>query len=246
MGDSLPYDTYADAFEAAMESGADYIELDVRLTKDGQLVVFHDSTLERTTNGSGKLSDYTYNELQKLSAGTDFGKKGEFDDAKIMLLSEVFDLVDRKMLYNIEIKESAGAVQTAEKTVELLEEYNLEGSCYVTSFSYTILKRVKELNPRIKTALIANMAASTSYSMLEYIDAVSMNYLFVNQSVVHEAHRNGKLIFVWTVDRRADIEQMVALGVDNIITNRPDIAVEVVYSNGIGDTFIRILESIFQ
>ena len=90
------------------------------------------------------------------------------------------------------------------------------------------------------------MAASTSYSMLEYIDAVSMNYLFVNQSVVHEAHRNGKLIFVWTVDRRADIEQMVALGVDNIITNRPDIAVEVVYSNGIGDTFIRILESIFQ
>lgn len=234
------------AFEAAMESGADYIELDVRLTKDGQLVVFHDSTLERTTNGSGKLSDYTYNELQKLSAGTDFGEKGEFDDAKIMLLSEVLELVDRKKLLNIEIKESAGAVQAAEKTVELLEEYNLEGSCYVTSFSYTILKRVKELNPRIKTALIANMAASTSYSMLEYIDAVSMNYLFVNQSVVHEAHRNGKLIFVWTVDRRADIEQMVALGVDNIITNRPDIAVEVVYSNGIGDTFIRILESIFQ
>ena len=234
------------AFEAAMESGADYIELDVQLTKDGQLVVFHDSTLERTTDGSGKLADHTYEELQKLSAGSWFGKSGEFNDAKIMLLSDVFELVGRKKLLNIEIKDTKGASQAAEKTVELLEEYNLEGSCYVTSFSYTILKRVKELNPRIKTALIANMAASTSYSMLEYIDAVSMNYLFVNQSVVNEAHRNGKLIFVWTVDRRADIEQMVTLGVDNIITNRPDIAVEVVYSNGIGDTFIRILESIFQ
>ena len=234
------------AFEAAMESGADYIELDVQLTKDGQLVVFHDSTLDRTTNGSGKLAEHTYEELSRLSAGDSFGKDGEFDDAKIMLLSEVFDLVDRKMLYNIEIKDTTGAVQAAEKTVELLEEYNLEGSCYVTSFSYTILKRVKELNPRIKTALIANMAASTSYSMLEHIDAVSMNYLFVNQSVVHEAHRNGKLIFVWTVNRKSDMEQMVSLGVDNIITDRPDIAVEAVYSNGIGDTFIRILESIFQ
>lgn len=234
------------AFEAAMESGADYIELDVQLTKDGQLVVFHDTTLDRTTNGSGKLADHTYEELSRLSAGSHFGKKGEFDDAKIMLLSEVFDLVDRKKLLNIEIKDTTGAVQAAEKTVELLEEYNLEGSCYVTSFSYTILKRVKELNPKIKTALIANMAASTSYSMLEHIDAVSMNYLFVNQSVVNEAHRNGKLIFVWTVNRKADMEEMVRLGVDNIITNRPDIAVEVVYSNGIGDTLIRILESIFQ
>lgn len=234
------------AFEAAMESGADYIELDVQLTKDGQLVVFHDTTLNRTTNGSGKLADHTYEELSRLSAGSHFGKKGEFDDAKIMLLSEVFDLVDRKKLLNIEIKDTTGAVQAAEKTVELLEEYNLEGSCYVTSFSYTILKRVKELNPKIKTALIANMAASTSYSMLEHIDAVSMNYLFVNQSVVNEAHRNGKLIFVWTVNRKADMEEMVRLGVDNIITNRPDIAVEVVYSNGIGDTLIRILESIFQ
>lgn len=234
------------AFEAALESGTDYIELDVQLTADGQLVVFHDATLGRTTDGSGRVSDHTYAELQQLSAGSWFGSSGEFSDAKIMLLSEALDLVGRKKLLNIEIKDSGNTIEAVEKTVALIKEYGIEGSCYITSFSYTILKRVKELDPKIKTALIANMAASTSYSMLEHIDAVSMNYIFVNQSVVNSAHQNGKLIFVWTVDRKADMEQMVALGVDNIITNRPDKAVEVIYSESLGDTFIKILEKIFM
>ena len=234
------------AFEAALDSGADYIELDVQLTADGELVVFHDTTLGRTTDGSGKLSDHTYAELQKLSAGSWFGSGGEFNDAKIMLLSDVLDLVGKKKMLNIEIKDTGRTIEATEKTVELIEEYDLQSSCYITSFSYTILKHVKELNPKIKTALIANMAVSTSYSMLEHIDAVSMNYIFVNQSVVNSAHQNGKLIFVWTVDRKDDMEQMIALGVDNIITNRPDKAVEVIYSESIGDTFIMILEKIFR
>ena len=233
------------AFQAALDSGADYIELDVQLTRDGQLVVFHDDTIERTTNGRGVLTNYTYEQLQAFSAGAWFGKDGEFSDVKIPLFDEVLDLVGRDILLNIEIKRSGNVNATAEKVVELIEAHGIEDSCYVTSFSYPALKKVKKLNPKIKTGLIANLATATSYSHLPYIDAVSMNYLFVNQSVVNSAHHNGKRIFVWTVDRQSEMQKMMALGVDNIITNRPDKALEVVDSKKVGDSVLTALKYIF-
>ncbi len=233
------------AFEAAMDSYTDYIELDVQLTKDNVLVVFHDDKIDRVTDGRGRLTDYTYEELQQFSAGKRFGHKGQFDDAKIPTLEEVLQLVGKDKMFNIEIKDVGDSVRATEKTVELIEKYGLTTSCYVTSFSYPLLKIVKRLQPKIKTALIANVAISTSYSQLRSIDAVSLNYIFVNQNVVNSAHQNGKRVFVWTVDRREDMEQMMILGVDNIITNKPDLAAEVVYSNSVGDTILKLLEVVF-
>lgn len=230
------------AFLAAAESGADYIELDVQLTSDGQLVVFHDEKLDRVTDGKGKLKDHTYEELQQLSAGVKFG--GEFADAKIPLLSEVFEELDGDILYNVEIKDYGNADETVKKTVETIEEYGLENSCYITSFSYSILKEVKTLSPDIKTGLIANASAS-SFNKLKYIDALSLNHLFVNSSVVNNAHQNGKRIFVWTVDNTNDIQRMSSLGVDNIITNRPKKAAELVYSKSIKKRILAIIKAIF-
>lgn len=233
------------AFEAAMESGADYIELDVQLTKDGELVVMHDDDIKRTTDGKGTLSLMTYEETQKYSAGSWFRDDGSFDDVKIPKLSEVLDLVGHDILLNIEIKSHGNVNATAEKVAELVEEYDIGDSCYVTSFSYQALKKIKELNPEIKTALIANIAPSTVYSQMKYIDAISMNYLFVNQSVVNYAHHSGKKVFVWTVDRSGEMKKMMALGVDNIITNRPEKAIEVVDSDSVGDTVLTGLEYVF-
>ena len=233
------------AFEAAMDCGADYIELDVQLTADDVLVVCHDDKLDRTTDGTGKLSSYTYDELMQFSAGSWFGKDGEFDDVRIPSMTEVLDLVGKDIMLNIEIKRSGDPKRTAEKVVELVEEYGIVNSCYVTSFSYPALKKVKQLNPKIKTAFIANLATATSYAQLPYIDAVSMNYLFVNQSVVNSAHHNGKRIFVWTVDRQSEMQKMMALGVDNIITDRPDRALDVVNSKSVGDTVLTVLKYIF-
>ena len=233
------------AFKEAIGIGADYIELDVQLSADEQLVVFHDKTIDRTTNGKGELSKYTYEELQEFSAGKWFGKDGEFEDAKIVLLSDVLETVGNNILLNIEIKNHGNVTKTAEKTVEVIEKYAIERSCYITSFSYTALKTVKKINPKIKTGLIANVASSTSFSQLKYIDAVSLNYIFINQSIVNMAHQNGKRVFVWTVDNRQDIQHMIAMGVDNIITNRPDRVSEIVTSKSIGDTFLTILEKIF-
>ncbi|MBP5379968.1 MAG: glycerophosphoryl diester phosphodiesterase membrane domain-containing protein [Ruminococcus sp.] len=233
------------AFQSAMDYGADFIELDVQLTRDDQLVVIHDDKLDRTTDGKGLVKNYTYEELTRLSAGSWFGKENEFDDVKIPLLSEVLDLVGKNIMLNIEIKKSGNPKATAEKVVEMIEEYGIVNSCYITSFSYPALKKVKQLNPKIKTAFIANLATSTSYAQLPYIDAVSMNYLFVNQSVVNTAHHHGKRVFVWTVNRQSEMQKMMALGVDNIITDCPDKALEVVDSQKVGDTVLTALKSIF-
>ena len=142
------------AFEAALDSGADYIELDVQLTKDAQLVVFHDKTIERTTDGKGKIGDYTYDELQQFSAGSWFGKNNEFADAKIVLLSDVLENFSNDINFNIEIKDIGNVKLAAEKTAELIEEYGIENSCYVTSFSYNALKYVKKADSDIKTGII--------------------------------------------------------------------------------------------
>ncbi|MBQ8297921.1 MAG: glycerophosphoryl diester phosphodiesterase membrane domain-containing protein [Ruminococcus sp.] len=234
------------AFEEAIRSGSDYIELDVQLTADGELVVFHDDTLDRTTDGTGRLSAYTYEELSELSCGEWFRKGGnDFTDAKIPLLSEVLEFAgENNTLLNVEIKKSGRTEETARKSAELIAEYGLSDSCYVTSFDYTALRAVKETDSEIKTGLIANIASPAMYT-LRYIDAVSLNYVFVNKSIVGNAHKGGKRVFVWTVNSRDDMERMVSIGADNIITDRPDIASEVVYSYGKGDFVISLLEMLF-
>lgn len=233
------------AFEKAIESGADYIELDVQLTKDEQLVVFHDEKLERLTGAKGRLCDYTYDQLQELTIKCKNISEEEYPDARIPLLTEVFDLVGDELLYNIEIKDHSDTIMTVEKTVDAIKEYGIEDSCYVTSFSYAAVKKVKQLDPDIKTGLIANVATTTAFTQLKYIDALSMNHLFVNASVVNNAHQNGKRIFVWTVDNKSEMKKMMSLGVDNIITNRPDRASKAVYSTSTGEKILTLLKTIF-
>ncbi len=234
------------AFEAAAEAGADYIELDVQQTADGQLVVFHDDTVSRTTNGVGRLSGFTYNELAELSCGSWF-KRGDtdFSDARVPLFSEALEFAaENDMMLNVEIKKSDRTDDTARRAAEMLVEYGLEDQCYVTSFAYSALRETKLVDSGIKTALILNVASPSIYSNLRHIDAVSINYLFASQSTISQAHRSGKRVFVWTVNSRADMERMISMGADNIITDRPDIAAEEVYSYGMGDFVISLIENI--
>lgn len=232
------------AFREAVDIGSDYIELDVQLSADGEVVVIHDSKVDRTTNGKGKVRDMTYTELLGLTAAYKYSGHEVYFDAKIPLLSEVLEEVGDDILLNIEVKDTGDAALTAEKTVELVREYGLESTCYITSFSYNILKKVKQLEPKIKTGLIANTAAM-AFTRGENIDAISINYLLASPSVVNMAHQNGKRVFVWTVDREEDMKKMIALGVDNIITNRPDKAAKLVYSRNIGSWVLNLLETIF-
>ena len=233
----------SEASKASVSFSASELSAAQRLVDTYIVILKSIPTLERVIEKAGV--NYTYEQLQQFSAGSWFSKDGEFDDVKIPLLTEVLDLVGDDIMLNIEIKRSGDPKKTAECVVKLIEEYGIVNSCYITSFSYPALKKVKQLNSKIKTGFIANLSTATSYSRLPYIDAVSMNYLFVNQSVVNSAHHNGKRIFVWTVDRQKDVQQMMALGVDNIITNRPDKALEVVDSKKVGDTVLTVLKYIF-
>ncbi len=232
------------AFQAALDSDADYIELDVQLTKDEQLVVFHDEKIDRVSNKKGSLNNYTYAELQRISVGEWFGD-GQFADARVPLFSDVLELVGHDILLNIEIKDHGNTSLTVQKTVELIQQYDIVSSCYITSFSYKALKQVKQLDPRIKTGLIANAITTMAFNQLKYIDALSLNHLLVNQAVINSAHQSGKRVFVWTVDRPSEMQNMIALGVDNIITNRPDKAAEAVYSRSLGGTVLTALKTVF-
>lgn len=232
------------AFLKAVKQGADYIELDVQQSADGQVVVFHDKSLKRITGVDKNVSDLTYDQLSQLDCGSWCSE--EYSDARIMLLSDVLDLVGDDINLNIEVKSFGNASQTAIKTAKLVKEYNCDDSCYITSFSYSALKAVKKTYPHIKTGIITNVITYSSYSRLKYIDAMSLNQRFITQNVVSTAHMNGKKVFAWTVDTRAEMDELITLGVDNIITDRPSTGVKAVYSEGTQSYIMSILSWIFN
>lgn len=232
------------AFSEALEIGADFIELDVQLSKDKQVVVFHDKNLSRITGNNELLKNLDYQELLELDYGKWFGE--EFSGTKIMTLDEVLEKFGNKINLNIEIKKNGDEIETAELTVNLVEKYNCIDSCYITSFSYNALKTVKKINPDIKTGLIANIMTYGGYSTLHDIDALSLNKKFVSQNLINNIHLNGKRVFVWTVNDRTEAEKLISMGADNIITDKPDMALKAVSSKSNEAYIIDFLAKIFN
>ena len=141
------------AFEAAIENGADYVELDVTETKDGILVILHDDSLMRTTGLEKNIWDVTYEETQKLDAGSWY--LADFAGERIPTLEEVIGLCKGKIKMNIEIK-IAGyeSKEFVEKVVALIQREEILNQCIVTSFDYDTVRKVKELEPAIQVGLI--------------------------------------------------------------------------------------------
>lgn len=226
------------AFQAAIDCGADYIELDVQETKDGEIVVMHDSNLKRTSGVNADIWNVNYSEISGLDIGSWFGD--EFSDAKIMKLEDVIKMAGNKIKLNIEIKPTGHENLIVEKTASLISKYEFENRCCVTSFSYDIIRKIKQINPDIKTALTLSVAYGNIGS-LEYADAVSVNQLFVTKRLVSTCHNNGKKVFAWTADKSAEIQKLSELNVDNIITDYPEKAMKITYSVYTGDTIFSVL-----
>lgn len=142
------------SFILAIEKGADGVELDVQLTKDNQVVVIHDITIDRTTNGTGKVKDKTLAQLKQLDAGSWFGSK--FSKVKIPSLEEVLRMFHGKenVILIIELKNSGLFSKLPRKVVGLINYYNMERQIYVASFNLIALWHTKNLNPRIRTSLL--------------------------------------------------------------------------------------------
>ena len=196
----------------AIDLGVDSVEIDVRVTRDGYLVVIHDETVDRTTNGHGYVKDLTFNEIRRLDAG-----KGE----KIPTLEEVLNLTKGKVVLQIELK----AREATEPTVHLIERNNAERDVIITSFMHDLLGRVHDLNSALRTgAIFFDVQGDICQRAINvHSEAIHVYYRNVNSELIENAHKRGLRVSVWSPDEIEDMREMINLGVDEICTNRPDI-----------------------
>lgn len=228
------------AFSDAISVGADFIELDVQQTRDGVLVVMHDSNLKRTTGVNKDIWDVDYADIQNLDAGSWFDPA--YANARIPTLEETLQFVDKRAKLNIEIKPTKHGSDTLEQDVaELITQYQYTDACYVTSFSYGSLKKVKEVNPEIRTGYLMSVAYGQFYS-LKYAGAFSLNKVFVTSQVVNAAHQQGKQIFAWTVNSMSEVRSLCNLHVDSIITDDPVMVQNVISRDSTGETLRSVLD----
>lgn len=213
------------AFLESVKVGCDGIETDVQMTKDGILVICHDEIIDRTTNGSGYINDYNYDELSEFDSGIKYGE--EFAGEKIPTLDNLFEFVkDKDLLINIELKNNIiNYNKMEEKVIEKVYEYNLINNVILSSFNHYSMVKVKEIDNKIKTGLLY---MSKIYKVHEYAkrckaDAIHPLYLSVlSEEVVKEVHNEGISINAWTVDNENDMKKLMGLGIDGIITNYPN------------------------
>lgn len=214
-----PENTMA-AFKLALEEGADGIELDVQLTSDGEIVVCHDETVNRTTNGTGYIKDMTYKEVLNLDAG---------EGQKIPSLSEVMDLLHNKdILLNIELKNSVIKYQGLEnKVINALKEYKMLDKTIISSFNHHSLLNVKELAPTMRVGILFECMPVNLWGFATKIKAYSLHpfYSNVDERMVKRSHEHNIRLFPWTVNNENIIRDFFALGVDAIITDDPLLAV---------------------
>jgi glycerophosphoryl diester phosphodiesterase len=221
-----PENTLA-AFQAAMDAGVPMIELDVTLSRDRKLIVIHDATLERTTNGHGPVHDHTLAELKQLDAGSWF--HSDFADECLPELSEVLDLVDGRVITNIEIKSNAyephHPVDAIEKqVVDLVKQKNALDAVLISSFKAEVLMQVSEIAEKPSLALICSDPADVqTIKLCQDLKAFSWHpdHRILTESQVEKMHAAGLKVFPYTIDTMADYLKMTAMNVDGVITNDP-------------------------
>jgi len=232
------------AFEKAAELPIDAIELDVHSTKNGKLVVIHDATLDRTTNLSGRIVDYSAEELLRADAGYHFDPSNNRSfpfrgqGIKIPLLEELFQRFPQKR-FIIEIKQTMPAIE--EILLPLIQKYGMEGKVIVASEHYEPLTRIRAMDSSIATNL-SSIEAREFYRLFRIRlsgfyksngDALQIPDSYRGEKVVTQAfvdaiHRKGLILHIWTVNETKDMKQLIDYGVDGIITDYPDRLIEVI------------------
>lgn len=216
------------AFALAAQQGADGIELDVHLTKDGQLVVIHDETLERTTSGTGWVKDHTLAQLRQLCA--DNHMPG-FAQARIPTLEEVLALVrPTGMLVNIELKTGILWYDgIEEKALDLVRRMGMENRVIYSSFNHYSIEKVRQLAPEAETAYLYSdiICDVEKYAAARGVKGLHPGLWNVQMGDFLRIYLDsGLAVRVWTVNERQDMEQLLTAGAD-VITNDPVLALQV-------------------
>jgi glycerophosphoryl diester phosphodiesterase len=207
------------AFRAAIDAGADMCELDVQLSRDGAVVVIHDETVERTTDGSGEVAELTLAELQRLDAGAKF-KSGAVKGDRIPTLDEVFAVTSGKCGLNIELK--AGGLE--HQVAQLMQSRNAMGDSIVSSFEWEYLKKIQQINFNIRIGLLADEKPVDLMMNAGAMRAQAINprWDMVTADLCKAAHERGLMVYTWTVDADARMRALAECGVDGIMTNYPE------------------------
>jgi glycerophosphoryl diester phosphodiesterase len=198
------------AFQRAIELKADGIELDVHLSYDGELVVIHDETIDRTTKGIGEVKNFTSSQLKKFGIPT---------------LIEVFDLVNRQCFINIELK----GIGTTKPVNDLINHYItakkwVVNDFLISSFDWKMLEEFYHLNPKIRIGVLTEESIEKALVFAKKIKAFSINpdYILLTKEKVALLNENGFKIFPWTVNSDKDTQKMKSFEVNGIISNFPD------------------------
>jgi glycerophosphoryl diester phosphodiesterase len=205
------------AFQKAIDMGADFIEIDIQESKDGQLVITHDEDLDRLTGKQGFVKDYTLSELRTL----DFGE-GE----SIPTLQEVIELTNGRIELNCEIK----VKDISNKVVDIIKNYKVINTVVISSFLHEELLKLKKMEPTLRlaslepTEFLKNFNDERKKEMIKFcinndLYAINPFYSLVDQGFVDFAHDNNLKVFPWTVDSKPMMRKLIRLGVDGIITN---------------------------
>ena len=220
-----PENTLA-AFQKAHDSGAEWFELDVYLSKDLVPVVIHDGTVDRTTNGMGKVTDKTVEELQSLDAGSWFNPA--FAGEKIPTLEETFSFAKDKIKIYVEIKGAHPVLP--EKIVELIEKHRMKDEVVVQSFSLTQLERMRGLSDDITLEFLTGDYKEIDLQKAASIGAVSINpgYTKLRKEDIEQIHRLGLRVVPYTINDPEEIRRLIAMGVDGIITDKPETALRII------------------
>jgi glycerophosphoryl diester phosphodiesterase len=217
------------AFEQALQKGADGVELDVKLSMDGHVIVIHDSTVDRTTDGKGRVASLTLDSIRKLDAGRWFD--GKFSGTKVPLLEEVFEVVGRDKMINIELKSfNASRDGLMMKVCELIKRHNNQSQILFSSFFPSTLKVAAQTLPEVPRGLLAMRGVlglwprSFGFMFGDY-QALHPHISSTSREQIQRAHRLNRRVHVWTVNTSEEINQLKEWGVDGIITDDPQMAV---------------------
>jgi glycerophosphoryl diester phosphodiesterase len=199
------------SFGKAIELGVDAVELDVRRTRDDEIVVIHDANVRKTTNGEGLVNELTLEEIKRFVT-----EKGE----KISTLEEALDFLDKKVKILLELKEMG----FEKKVLNLIHEKGLEKNIVIVSFTEEALRKVREMDNKIETGLIYVRHKNPIEAALELKASYLLSfYRFTHTANVQKAHEKGLKVIVWTINKPEEVSDYVKKGVDGIASDRPDI-----------------------
>jgi glycerophosphoryl diester phosphodiesterase len=190
------------SFQAALDLSYSHLELDVQLTKDGVPVVIHDTTVNRTTNGTGRVVDYTFEEIRKLDAG---------GGQQIPTLKEVLLLAKGKAQVDIELKQSGSLYPGLEEQVlETVQAAGVQDQVFVTSFDHYAIVRTRELSRDIHVGLVLYGATPAVFPLAKEINAkyVSVKHIYLTDEFVHRCDETGIQLIAWTIDDEQDMRSL--------------------------------------